>query len=65
MIGGTARTALFIGERIEYQVEVDGQGVMMMYGERHASVEEGSSVWLRLRPDGHSAWASDWSHREE
>jgi ABC-type Fe3+/spermidine/putrescine transport system ATPase subunit len=65
MIGGTARTALFIGERIEYQVEIDGQGVMMIYGERHAPVEEGSSVWLRLRPDGHSAWASDWSHREE
>ena len=65
MIGGTARAALFIGERIEYQVEVDGQGVMMVYGERHNPVDEGGKVWLKLRPDGHSAWASDWSHRDE
>ena len=62
MIGGRAETALFIGERIEYQVEVDGQGVIVTYGERHNPVEEGSRVWLRPRPDGHSAWASEWSH---
>jgi ABC-type Fe3+/spermidine/putrescine transport system ATPase subunit len=65
MIGGTARAALFVGERIEYQVEVDGQGVMMIYGERHKPVDEGGQVWLKLRPDGHSAWTSNWSHREE
>ena len=61
MIGGTAQAALFIGERIEYQVEVDGQGEIVIYGERHRPVEEGRRVWLRLRPDGHSAWASDWT----
>jgi len=65
MIGGMAQAALFIGERIEYQVEVDGQGVIVIYGERHSPVEEGSKVWLKLRPDGHSAWASDWSHKED
>jgi iron(III) transport system ATP-binding protein len=65
MIGGKAQTALFVGERIEYQVEVDGQGVIFIYGERHRPVEEGSKVWLKLRPDGHTAWASDWSHKEE
>jgi hypothetical protein len=65
MIGGTAQAALFIGERIEYQVDVDGQGLMLVYGERHQPVEEGRKVWLNLRPDGHSAWASDWSHKEE
>jgi iron(III) transport system ATP-binding protein len=65
MIGGTALTALFVGERIEYQVDVDGQGVIFIYGERHKPVNEGSKVWLKLRPDGHSAWASDWSHKEE
>jgi len=65
MIGGTAQTALFVGERIEYQVEVDGQGVIFIYGERHKPVDEGSKVWLKLRPDGHSAWASNWSHKEE
>ncbi len=62
MIGGRAQAALFIGERIEYQVEVDGQGVIVIYGERHNPVAEGSRVWLKPRPDGHSAWASDWSH---
>ena len=29
MIGGMAQAALFIGERIEYQVEVDGQGALL------------------------------------
>ena len=65
MIGGTAQAALFVGERIEYQVEVDGQGIIMIYGERHKPVDEGSKVWLKLRPDGHTAWPSDWSHKEE
>ena len=65
MIGGMVQAALFIGERIEYHVEVDGQGAMLVYGERHEPVEEGGKVWLNLRPDGHSAWASDWLHREE
>ncbi|MGH8526772.1 MAG: ABC transporter ATP-binding protein, partial [Gammaproteobacteria bacterium] len=64
MIGGTVQAVLFIGERIEYQVEVDGQATVMIYGERHNPVEEGGKVWLKLRPDGHSAWASDWSHNE-
>jgi iron(III) transport system ATP-binding protein len=62
MIGATTRAALFVGERIEYQVEVDGQSTVVIYGERHSPVEEGSKVWLKLRPDGHSAWTSDWSH---
>ena len=60
MIAGTARATLFVGERIEYQVEVDGQRDVVIYGERHSPVEEGSKVWLKLRPDGHSAWSSDW-----
>lgn len=64
MIGGKTQAALFVGERIEYQVEVDGQGVIMIYGERHAPIEEGEKVWLKLRPEGHSAWSSDWSHKE-
>lgn len=56
MIGGKAHAALFLGDQIEYQVEIDGQGVVMVNGERHASVDEGSGVWLKLRPDGHSTW---------
>ncbi len=62
MIGATVDTALFIGERIEYQVDVDSQRQMLIYGERHHPIPEGSRVWLRLRAEGHSAWRSDWSH---
>jgi iron(III) transport system ATP-binding protein len=65
MIGGTVEAALFVGERIEYQVQVNGQGVIIIYGERHNPIEEGSKVWLKLRADGHSAWASEWSHKED
>ena len=65
MIGGQAQAALFVGERIEYQVEVDGQSTVLIYGERHRPIDEGSKVWLKLRADGHSAWSSDWSHKEE
>jgi iron(III) transport system ATP-binding protein len=63
IIGGTVQAALFIGERIEYQVEIDGQGELLLYGERHQPIDEGDKVWLKLRPDGHSAWTSDWSHK--
>jgi ABC-type Fe3+/spermidine/putrescine transport system ATPase subunit len=65
MIAGTAQAALFVGERIEYQVQVEGQGEILIYGERHDPIGEGSRVWLKLRPDGHTAWASDWSHKED
>jgi len=65
MIGGKVEAALFVGERIEYQVEVDGQGLIFIYGERHEPIEEGNKVWLKLRPEGHSAWSSNWSHKVE
>jgi iron(III) transport system ATP-binding protein len=61
MIGGVARTALFTGERIEYQVDVDGQNAIVIYGDRHNPVPEGGKIWLKLRSEGHSAWSSDWS----
>ena len=61
LIGGTVQATLFVGERIEYQFEVNGQGLILIYGERHNPLEEGGKVWLKLRPDGHTAWASDWS----
>jgi ABC-type Fe3+/spermidine/putrescine transport system ATPase subunit len=60
MTGGTVQTALFIGERIEYQVEVDGQQqVIALYGNRHESLQEGARVWLKLRPEGHTVWPAD------
>ncbi|MDX1485369.1 MAG: ABC transporter ATP-binding protein [Alphaproteobacteria bacterium] len=62
MLSGVLDTALFVGERIEYQVAVKGQGTIDIYGERHQPVEEGSRVWLKLRAEGHTAWRSDRSH---
>ncbi len=59
MIGGEVSAALFIGERIEYQMAVDGQRMMITYGDRHDPLEEGAKAWLRLRPEGHSAWPTD------
>jgi len=64
-ISGMVQAALFVGERMEYHVEVDGQGLILIYGERHNALEEGDRVWLKPRAEGHTAWASDWLHREE
>ena len=64
MTSGFAHAALFLGERIEYQVDVNGQRDIVIYGDRHSPVPEGGPVWLRLRPEGHSVWRSDWSHSE-
>ena len=58
MIGGHVRAALFIGERIEYQVDIEDQGNIVVYGDRHEPIAENTKIWLRLRPDGHSAWSS-------
>ncbi len=61
VIRGTVQTALFVGEKIEYHVEVEGQGLVLICGERHDPVNEGDNVWLKLRPDGHTAWTSEGS----
>jgi ABC-type Fe3+/spermidine/putrescine transport system ATPase subunit len=63
MLRGVVRAALFAGERVEYQVDLDGQREVVIYGDRHAAIDEGTMVWLRLRPDGHTAWSSDWPPR--
>jgi iron(III) transport system ATP-binding protein len=65
MLAGQLEIALFVGERVEYRVVIDGQGVIDIYGDRHRPIEEGRKVWLKIRPEGHSAWESDRSHDEE
>ena len=64
-VGGVVEAALFVGERIAYKVDVFEQHAMLVYGERHEPVAEGDKVWMKLRPEGHSAWASDWSVSSE
>jgi ABC-type Fe3+/spermidine/putrescine transport system ATPase subunit len=56
MIGGVAHAALFLGERYEYKIEVDGQDAIVIYGDRHNPLPEGGKVWMKLRPAGHSVW---------
>jgi iron(III) transport system ATP-binding protein len=65
MVAGAVHTALFVGERVEYQVEVDVQRTLIVYGDRHDPIPEGGNVWLKLRPEGHSAWTSDWTRAPE
>jgi iron(III) transport system ATP-binding protein len=59
VLTAVAHAALFVGERVEYQVEVPGQGTMVLYGDRHDRIDDRRAVWLRLRPQGHSAWSTD------
>ena len=49
---------------MEYQVEIPDQGTMVLYGDRHDRIAEERPVWLRLRPDGHSAWSRDTARAE-
>jgi ABC-type Fe3+/spermidine/putrescine transport system ATPase subunit len=64
VISATVEAALFLGERIEYQLRAEGQRAMLFYGPRHEPVDEGGKVWLKPRPDGHSVWPSDWAGSE-
>ncbi|HZS64457.1 MAG TPA: ABC transporter ATP-binding protein [Xanthobacteraceae bacterium] len=56
-IPGRVGAALFLGERIEYRIELDGQREMSIYGDRRSQFSDGADVWLRLKRDGHSAWS--------
>jgi ABC-type Fe3+/spermidine/putrescine transport system ATPase subunit len=56
-ISGRVAAALFLGERIEYRIDVDCQTEISVYGDRHTPFKDGTTVWLRLRPEGHSAWS--------
>ena len=47
-------TALFSGEHVEYQLDVVGQGTVVLKGGRHEIVTDGSPVWRKLRSAGHS-----------
>ncbi|HZP96379.1 MAG TPA: ABC transporter ATP-binding protein [Candidatus Limnocylindria bacterium] len=50
------QAALFVGERVEYQVNVHEQSTIVLYGDRHHAIPADTVVWLRPRPDGHSVW---------
>ena len=56
VVRGTIRTTLFTGDRTEYQVEVEGQGSLLLYGTRQHIFGEGSPVWLRMQSETVSVW---------
>jgi iron(III) transport system ATP-binding protein len=56
MLGGVAEAAMFVGERYEYQVQVDRQQQIVIYGDRRHPTTEGARVWLLPTNDGHSVW---------
>ena len=57
-IAGTVETRLFVGERTEYQVSVQDQGALLVYGKRHQIFQEGEQVWLKPHPQSISVWAA-------
>ena len=59
VMAGVAEAALFVGERYEYQVRLEQQAAMIVYGDRHDAMEAGAAVWLRPTPEGHSVWPID------
>jgi ABC-type Fe3+/spermidine/putrescine transport system ATPase subunit len=59
VLNGVVEAALFVGERVEYQIQVEQQQRIIAYGDRHTAAGPGSAVWLRPRAKGHSVWISD------
>ena len=56
VVRGVVQTVLFTGDRTEYQVEVEGQSTLLLYGTRQHMFKEGATVWLKVQPDNVSAW---------
>jgi ABC-type Fe3+/spermidine/putrescine transport system ATPase subunit len=59
-VRGVVEAALFVGERVEYQIHVDEQQKIVAYGNRHNYVPPGESVWLKPGQSGHSVWIGDF-----
>src|SRR5712691_2699221 len=55
-VAGTIEAALFAGDRTEFQVNIAGQGSLLVYGSRRDRYEVGQQVSLRIRPDTASLW---------
>jgi iron(III) transport system ATP-binding protein len=54
---GVVAAALFSGDRMEYQVHVDGQGTILAYGSGLEPLGEDAAVAVAFRPDTATLWA--------
>ena len=55
-LGGTVRVVRFAGDRMEYQIEVNEQGLIEAFGGRNYVASVGQAVWLRPRAGGCNIW---------
>ena len=55
-LAGLVMDVRFIGKRVEYRVDVDGQGTLEVRGDRHEVLGRGQPVWLELNPNGATFW---------
>jgi hypothetical protein len=53
---GTVEAALFVGERVEYQIHIADQATVIAYGDRHTAAGPSDVVWLKPRSTNHTAW---------
>lgn len=56
VMNGTIEAALFAGDRTEFQVAIQEQRSMLVYGTRRDHFEVGQQVGLRIRSDAASIW---------
>jgi iron(III) transport system ATP-binding protein len=56
---GAIEAALFSGDRMEYQIRLDGQGTVLAYGDGLDALDEGAAVALTFRPDDATLWARE------
>ncbi len=55
-VEGKVETLLFVGERTEYRVDVNDQGNILVYGDRHEVLHEGESIRLKIKADTVTVW---------
>lgn len=56
MLNGTVRGSVYVGDRIEYAIHIDGHSSVVVFGSRRDPIDVGAHVWLQLRPSGHVIW---------
>ncbi len=58
-VDGVVEAALFVGDRTEYRVAIQGQGSIMIYGRRDDVYAEGQAVRLQFPPSHVSIWRAN------